>query len=1207
MRIRSLAVLLCSAVFSLTMSAGQSHALICGDGLPDPGEQCDDLNLIDGDGCDSNCTFTGCGNNITTAGEACDDGNLISGDGCDANCTVTACGNTIVTGAEVCDDGNLTDGDGCDSNCTPTGCANGIPTAGEACDAGPAGSAVCDPDCTLPTCGDGITNGFANETCDDNNLTDGDGCDSNCTFTACGNNIPTAGEACDDGNLTSGDGCDANCTATACGNNITTAGEACDDGNLTDGDGCDANCTATACGNGIQTAGEACDDGNLASGDGCDSNCTVTACGNGIVTGSEQCDDGNLIDNDGCDANCTAPGCGNGVINPPETCDDNNTNSGDGCDANCTPTACGNGIPTGGEGCDDGNATSGDGCDANCTPTGCGNTIVTAGEDCDDGNLAAGDGCRGNCTVETCGDGIPDPQEGCDDGNGVDGDGCDTNCALTGCGNGVVTAGEQCDDGNLVDGDSCSSACQRELLNPVPAAGDRFGAAVAAAGPNVIVGVPLHDKTGAINTGLAYLYSGTTFQPIRVFENPTPNPGDLFGFSAAAVGPYVLIGAPMDSTVTTNAGAAYLFDAATGALVRTFLNPDMDGSRNFGWSVARYDNNHVIIGAPLDDVGTSGGGVAYLFNVNTGSLIQVYLNPTPSATDDFGFAVMALGTDVVIGSPGHDLPGAGFVFPAPNAGAIHRYDAMSGALLETIEDPVRISNGRFGEALEKLGTDIVVGAPAQNAGRVYRLDSATAAVLGIYFPPVLFGDDRFGSTLAITGVDKIAVGAPKANVPPVGSPGAVYVYDSETEALLQTMTKPTPVTGDEFGWSIAASGSYVVVGAPRDDTNQVDAGAVYFFPNTSCGNGGPLDAGEQCDDGNLVNGDGCDSNCTFTSCGNGVVTAPEQCDDDNNTAGDGCSPICGLEGACGDGVQSQFEQCDDGNTVSGDGCDANCTPTACGNGIVAGSEQCDNGANNGVDLCCSATCQRIDADADGVCDVQDVCPNSSDPSQSNVDGDIFGDACDICPGDVNNDSDNDLFCIGALYNEPAKGGDDPCSRTSGGTWTKPKVLFARVGAPAGDDTMRLKGFFSVGALQPVIQPHVYGVHIRVTDRNGRIMVDEHIPGGSPSPLRSWKVVGTPPTQWIYTDKTKPAVLNGISKVIIRNRAFVDPLAFSIAVQGNKGFYPILPNEAPVRVTVELNDTALPAGGAPGRDQCGEIQFIENPPSCKFVKSKLSCR
>jgi cysteine-rich repeat protein len=39
---------------------------------------------------ENNCTLTGaiCGNGIIEAGEACDDGNLVNGDGCD-NCTLT--------------------------------------------------------------------------------------------------------------------------------------------------------------------------------------------------------------------------------------------------------------------------------------------------------------------------------------------------------------------------------------------------------------------------------------------------------------------------------------------------------------------------------------------------------------------------------------------------------------------------------------------------------------------------------------------------------------------------------------------------------------------------------------------------------------------------------------------------------------------------------------------------------------------------------------------------------------------------------------------------------------------------------------------------------------------------------------------------------------------------------------------------------------
>jgi cysteine-rich repeat protein len=242
---------------------------------------------------------------INQAGELCDDGNLVDGDGCDSNCTPTACGNGILTAGEQCDDGNGIDGDGCDSNCTPTSCGNGIVTAGEHCD--------------------------------DGNAVNGDGCDNNCTPTACGNGIVTDPEECDDGNVANGDGCDTNCTPSACGNGVVGPPEECDDGNVVDGDGCDANCMLPSCGNGVVDPPEQCDDGNVADGDGCDSNCTPTACGNGIVTAGEQCDDGNRNDADGCEADCTLPTCGNGIVDPlsGEQCDDGNTNDGDGCSSTC--------------------------------------------------------------------------------------------------------------------------------------------------------------------------------------------------------------------------------------------------------------------------------------------------------------------------------------------------------------------------------------------------------------------------------------------------------------------------------------------------------------------------------------------------------------------------------------------------------------------------------------------------------------------------------------------------------------------------------------------------------------------------------------------------------------------------------------------------------------------------------------------------------
>ena len=127
----------------------------CGDGVINSGEECDDGNAVQSDGCTNNCTI--CGNGMTTAPEQCDDGNLIDDDGCDANCRTTACGNGILTSGELCDDGNVTSNDGCDENCTPTACGNGIVTAGEGCD--------------------------------DGNAVDGDGCQADCTVTPSRDNV----------------------------------------------------------------------------------------------------------------------------------------------------------------------------------------------------------------------------------------------------------------------------------------------------------------------------------------------------------------------------------------------------------------------------------------------------------------------------------------------------------------------------------------------------------------------------------------------------------------------------------------------------------------------------------------------------------------------------------------------------------------------------------------------------------------------------------------------------------------------------------------------------------------------------------------------------------------------------------------------------------------------------------------------------------
>ncbi|UCF34440.1 MAG: DUF4215 domain-containing protein [Phycisphaerales bacterium] len=62
----------------------------------------------------------------------------------------------------------------------------------------------------------------------------------------------------------------------------------------------------------------------------------------------------------------------------------------------------------------------------------------------------------------------------------------------------------------------------------------------------------------------------------------------------------------------------------------------------------------------------------------------------------------------------------------------------------------------------------------------------------------------------------------------------------------------------------------------------------------------------------------------YPICGDGILDPGEECDDGNNEDGDGCSATCELEGYCGDGILDPGEECDDGNNEDGDGCSAEC-------------------------------------------------------------------------------------------------------------------------------------------------------------------------------------------------------------------------------------------------------------------------------------------
>jgi cysteine-rich repeat protein len=119
---------------------------VCGDGLVDGPETCDDGDTTPGDGCSATCQLEAgwscagapsvcgevCGDGNIVGGESCDDSDATGGDGCDATCQIetgyacvgqpsictTVCGDGLLVGGEPCDDAGTLPLDGCSALCT---------------------------------------------------------------------------------------------------------------------------------------------------------------------------------------------------------------------------------------------------------------------------------------------------------------------------------------------------------------------------------------------------------------------------------------------------------------------------------------------------------------------------------------------------------------------------------------------------------------------------------------------------------------------------------------------------------------------------------------------------------------------------------------------------------------------------------------------------------------------------------------------------------------------------------------------------------------------------------------------------------------------------------------------------------------------------------------------------------------------------------
>jgi Calx-beta domain len=356
--------------------------------------------------------------------------------------------------------------------------------------------------------------------------------------------------------------------------------------------------------------------------------------------------------------------------------------------------------------------------------------------------------------------------------------------ALSQPGGGAVVGAQSSATVTILDDDTLLT-----IPNPSPMPNDNFGFTVATVGRRMAVGAPAIQNA----QGKVPLYDPAFGTVVTTF---TVQPQQL-GISLAGDGVNLMMGA-----VQGSGGSVWIYDAYTLAF-RFNLNT---GETQFGRALAALGDGRIAVAAP-------GSNVIRIFDNLTGFPLQTISTTT---------------TTTPLAVINNDL-----LFGAPQSNFVERLSGDPLVPILVIDTPVFFPAPpfpSFGEGLGSIGAEIIVGAPDDdgpglNAGVVHRFDDVTGVLLQTIPPPVVLANGRFGATIAIVR-DRICVqqehGGPLSG-------GRIYVLDNQG-VLVQTIDNPTPSANGDFGGAMCEFDGALVVGAPAQDVGaQADVGVAYIF------------------------------------------------------------------------------------------------------------------------------------------------------------------------------------------------------------------------------------------------------------------------------------------------------------------------------------------------------------------------------------------
>jgi uncharacterized repeat protein (TIGR01451 family) len=169
--------------------------------------------------------------------------------------------------------------------------------------------------------------------------------------------------------------------------------------------------------------------------------------------------------------------------------------------------------------------------------------------------------------------------------------------------------------------------------------------------------------------------------------------------------------------------------------------------------------------------------------------------------------------------------------PAPAA------DGAPFGLIETYDDPIPNPSAEFGNAVGFLpgGNEFAVAARsdtlggADPSGAVWLRQTAGGAVVHELTRTVTPTIEYFGYSLAMSGT-AILVGSPHDEVAGTPKAGSAYLFDLYTGSVITSFSNPAPTANDGFGWSTAIlSDTAVLVGEPyyEASVSEHDVGRAY--------------------------------------------------------------------------------------------------------------------------------------------------------------------------------------------------------------------------------------------------------------------------------------------------------------------------------------------------------------------------------------------